>query len=96
MRVHCAHALRNAIIGDYTYTGDSETERMYLHAHRIVIPNGVEDLDVEGREEPFCNLREYKTISTVRSLSEAYQVLEDRPAAKDEWKLITKSNVVLC
>ena len=94
--MHCAHALRSAIVGDYTYTGDSDTERMYLHAHRIVVPNLVEDLVIEGKEEPFCNLREFKTSSTVRSLSEAYQVLEDRTAAKDEWKLITKSNVVLC
>ena len=38
--MHCAHALGNAIVGDYTYTGDSETERMYLDAHRIVLPDG--------------------------------------------------------
>ena len=100
LRVHCANALGNAIVGDYTYTGDSDTERMYLDAHRIVVPNDVEDLDVErfseGKEEPFCDVRDYRATSKVRSLSEAYQVLEDRSAAECGWKLVTKPNVVLC
>ena len=98
--MHCANALGNAIVGDYTYTGDSDTERMYLDAHRIVVPNDVEDLDVErfseGKEEPFCDVRDYRATSKVRSLSEAYQVLEDMSAAECGWKLVTKPNVVLC
>ena len=65
------------------------------------MPNDVEDLDVrrssqEEEEEPFCDVREYKAVSKVRSIIEAYQVLEDRSAAKCGWKLVSMSDVVLC
>ena len=89
--MHCAHALGNAIVGDFTYTGDSATERMYLDAHRIVVPNDLEDLDVERRgQRPFGDVREYMEGAAVRTLSEAYQVLENKPAAANEWKLVSK------
>ena len=89
--MHCAHALGNAIVGDFTYTGDSATERMYLDAHRIVVPNNLEDLDVERPgQRPFADVPEYKDSAVVRTLSEAYQVLENRSAAANEWKLVSK------
>ena len=65
------------------------------------MPNDVEDLDVqrsseEEEEEPFCGVREYKAVSKVRSMREAYQLLEDGSAAKIGWKLVTMADVVLC
>lgn len=96
LRVHCANALDNAIVGDYTYTGESDTDRMYLDAHRIVVPNDLEDLDVERSigGEPFCDVREYTEVSKVRSLSEAYRLLEDLSAAQCGWKLVTKPDLL--
>ena len=66
------------------------------------MPNDVEDLDVrrcseeEEEEEPFCGVREYKPVLKVRSISEAYRVLEDSSDAKCGWKLVARQDVVLC
>ncbi|TRY73378.1 hypothetical protein TCAL_05542 [Tigriopus californicus] len=47
IRVHC-HQIGHTLAGDYTYSNrhDQFTSRMFLHAHRIIIPNRVEPLDI--------------------------------------------------
>lgn len=53
LRVHCA-SLGHTIVGDYTYSNrkDSEPWRMFLHAHRLVLPFPTQTIDVTA-PDPF-------------------------------------------
>lgn len=47
LRVHCS-ALGHTIVGDFTYSNgkDNLPYRMFLHAHRLILPTSLETLDI--------------------------------------------------
>jgi len=53
LRIHC-HRLGNTIVGDFTYSGKRDVlpPRMYLHAHRLLLPTALEELDINAGD-PF-------------------------------------------
>lgn len=53
IRVHCQF-IGHPIVGDYTYGSqeDKEPYRMFLHSYRLILPNAIEDVDVQAKD-PF-------------------------------------------
>lgn len=54
LRLHCSE-IGHHIVGDYTYSSKSDISppRMFLHAFRIILPNSIENLDIqtEGKQK---------------------------------------------
>lgn len=53
LRVHCAE-IGHRVVGDFTYSDrrDVSPFRMFLHAHRLVVPNSVQEVDI-STPDPF-------------------------------------------
>ena len=68
LRLHCHH-IGHTIVGDYIYSNrqDCDTERMYLHAYKIVLPTPIEHLDIAS-QDPFEEIDEYKPKDIIRTL----------------------------
>ena len=77
LRVHCSDVLSRPIVGDYTYTdgNDSETQRMYLHAMFLKVPNKVEDIDLKT-QDPYEGDSDYVEEETIFSLERALEIFE--------------------
>lgn len=75
LRVHCAE-IGHTLVGDFTYSNRTDVRpyRMFLHAHRIVIPSEIEALDVNAgdpflqSENPSLNL--YNETEVIRQLDD--------------------------
>jgi len=88
LRVHCAR-IGHIIAGDYTYSDgqDSDTVRMFLHSHRLVLPNKLEPLSVTA-DDPFkasdspensCVENTYSETEVIHELNdETYSLFEDK------------------
>jgi 23S rRNA-/tRNA-specific pseudouridylate synthase len=79
IRVHCSH-IGHTIVGDYTYSNrkDVKPNRMYLHSLRLVIPNKIEDINVET-DDPFTeeHISQWKPSTKYYNLSEAFEKIDD-------------------
>lgn len=69
IRAHCTH-LGHTIVGDFTYSNkkDVEPNRMYLHSLRLVIPNSIEDFDVQT-EDPFLHDKDWFPIKVINEFN---------------------------
>ena len=86
LRVHCS-LLGHTIVGDFTYSNgkDNLPYRMFLHAHRLILPTSLENLDVCAGD-PFDNNNSANCLwspdVTVNNIGkEAYKKLDQQPAA---------------
>ncbi|EFA11504.2 RNA pseudouridylate synthase domain-containing protein 1 [Tribolium castaneum] len=79
IRVHCAH-IGHTIVGDYTYSNKKDTtpERMYLHSLRLVIPNKIEDINVQT-SDPFSEkgAKCWKPVFRLCDLSRAFEIIDE-------------------
>lgn len=79
LRLHC-HRLGHTIVGDFTYSGkrDLLPPRMYLHAHRLLLPTPLEDLDINAGD-PFDQLEDNAWVAGdgVCGIEQAYEDVHD-------------------
>lgn len=81
LRLHCTE-IGHCIVGDYTYSGKSDISppRMFLHAYRLILPNSIENLDIQT-EDPFTEKKlkyKYKIDKTqiFFQLPQAFEVID--------------------
>ncbi|XP_018570654.1 RNA pseudouridylate synthase domain-containing protein 1-like, partial [Anoplophora glabripennis] len=69
IRAHCSY-LGHTIVGDYTYSNrkDINPSRMFLHSLRLVLPNPMENIDVNTRD-PFIDFKEWTTVEKINSIN---------------------------
>jgi len=79
LRIHC-HRLGNTIVGDFTYSGKRDVlpPRMYLHAHRLLLPTPLEELDINAGD-PFDSSEDaaWKPGEGVCTIDQAYLDIHD-------------------
>ena len=77
LRVYCHH-IGHTIVGDFIYSDrkDCDTERMYLHAYKIVLPTPVEHLDITS-QDPFEEIDEYKPKDIIRTLEGGSSIISN-------------------
>jgi len=79
LRIHC-HRLGNTIVGDFTYSGKRDVlpPRMYLHAHRLLLPTPLEELDINAGD-PFDSSEDaaWTPGEGVCSIDQAYLDIHD-------------------
>ncbi|XP_017780252.1 PREDICTED: RNA pseudouridylate synthase domain-containing protein 1-like [Nicrophorus vespilloides] len=78
IRVHCS-ALGHTIVGDYTYSNKKDTKphRMFLHSHRLKLPNVEEDIDVQTKD-PFRGLKNWIRLESINELDDgAYNKIDE-------------------
>eukprot|EP00095_Tigriopus_kingsejongensis_P012111 maker-scaffold97_size377342-snap-gene-0.17 protein:Tk12111 transcript:maker-scaffold97_size377342-snap-gene-0.17-mRNA-1 annotation:"rna pseudouridylate synthase domain-containing protein 1" len=82
IRVHC-HEIGHTILGDYTYSNrrDVFPYRMFLHSHRMVLPNAVEALDITCpnpffRDVANPKLTQYLPEKVVQHSQDIFQMFE--------------------
>jgi len=72
LRLHCS-SLGHTIVGDFTYSNrkDDQPYRMFLHAKRLVLPSRYEYLDIKTEVDPFENVDEnFSWTSVERVMTE--------------------------
>ena len=81
LRVHCSF-LGHTIVGDYTYSDrkDLLPYRMFLHSHRLVLPNSLELLDVNAGD-PLAIDHHWQPTESLNALDQdAYDILDHLPS----------------
>lgn len=79
LRLHCAQ-IGHVIVGDYTYSLkiDTSPPRMFLHAFRLVLPNTIENLDIQT-DDPFTEKAlkyKWKVVEQVNSIANAFDIID--------------------
>jgi len=93
LRVHLSES-GHTLVGDYTYSDrrDITPYRMFLHAYRLCLPSGLEDLDIQTKDPftPDDPINGWQPSETLLQQKEAFTVL-DNVDNKDGWTEITEA-----
>lgn len=88
LRLHCDR-LGHTIVGDFTYSSkrDLLPPRMYLHAHRLLLPTGLEHLALSAGD-PFTEEEcfQWREEGEVTNLQQAYADIHDQALP---WKVVS-------
>lgn len=81
LRLHLSH-LGHTIVGDFSYSNrrDMWPYRMFLHAHRLVLPSPLDHIDVQTKDPftPEDSRNKWVPVETLNVLTEeTYQRLKD-------------------